>query len=443
MNIQVDSRKVKPGDTFVALRGNHDAHQYIEDAIEHGASLIVCEEGLYSVDTLVVEDTRTYLINYLKNNYYPQIKHLKLIGITGTNGKTTSAFLIYQALNKLNRKCAYIGTIGFYMDSKIRDLDNTTPDILEIYELLLECANKEVEHVVMEVSSHALDMRRVEGLEYDYAVFTNLTQDHLDYHKTFDNYLEAKQKLFKMLRKGGKSIVNIDDKYSSFFIDDNTLTYGFDSGTYQITNYHIKNHITHFSVNNDEYNIKLLGKHNVYNMLNVIIVLKEEGLELEMMKKVIEELVSPPGRMDIIHHQDKLAIVDYAHTPDAVLKIINAVREFAQDKIITIIGCGGNRDKTKRPLMAQVATELSDYVILTSDNPRFEDADEIICDMVNGLDNNNYEIESNREKAIKKGIQKINNNDILLVLGKGHETYQIIKDKKIDFDDKKIILDNL
>ncbi|MDD2435148.1 MAG: UDP-N-acetylmuramoyl-L-alanyl-D-glutamate--2,6-diaminopimelate ligase [Bacilli bacterium] len=371
------------------------------------------------------------------------MKHLKLIGITGTNGKTTSAFLIYQALNKLNRKCAYIGTIGFYMDSKIRDLDNTTPDILEIYELLLECANKEVEHVVMEVSSHALDMRRVEGLEYDYAVFTNLTQDHLDYHKTFDNYLEAKQKLFKMLRKGGKSIVNIDDKYSSFFIDDNTLTYGFDSGTYQITNYHIKNHITHFSVNNDEYNIKLLGKHNVYNMLNVIIVLKEEGLELEMMKKVIEELVSPPGRMDIIHHQDKLAIVDYAHTPDAVLKIINAVREFAQDKIITIIGCGGNRDKTKRPLMAQVATELSDYVILTSDNPRFEDADEIICDMVNGLDNNNYEIESNREKAIKKGIQKINNNDILLVLGKGHETYQIIKDKKIDFDDKKIILDNL
>ncbi|MDD4608308.1 MAG: UDP-N-acetylmuramoyl-L-alanyl-D-glutamate--2,6-diaminopimelate ligase [Bacilli bacterium] len=443
MNIKVDSRKVKRGDTFVALRSTNDGHKYIEDAIAAGASLVVCEEGLYSVDTMIVNDTRDYLINYLKDNYYSQISKLKLIGITGTNGKTTSAFLIHQVLNKLDIKCAYIGTIGLYIGEKIRDLPNTTPDILDIYEILFECAEKEVEYVVMEVSSHALDMRRVDGLEYDYTLFTNLTQDHLNYHGTMDNYCNAKQKLFKMLKSGGKSIVNVDDDYSKHFISKDTITYGFNKSDYQLSDYEIINNITYFKVNNNEYHIKLLGKHNVYNMLNVIIVLKDIGFSDMIIKEAISELTPPPGRMDIIHHKSNLAIVDYAHTPDAVEKIINAVREFAQNNIITIVGCGGNRDKAKRPIMAKIATDLSDYVIFTSDNPRLEEPDEIINDMVDGLDNLNYEIESNREKAIKKGIQKLNNSDILLVLGKGHETYQIIGDKKIDFDDKKIIIDNL
>ncbi len=443
MNIKVDSRKVKRGDTFVALRSTNDGHKYIEDAIAAGASLVVCEEGLYSVDTMIVNDTRDYLINYLKDNYYSQISKLKLIGITGTNGKTTSAFLIHQVLNKLDIKCAYIGTIGLYIEKKIRDLPNTTPDILDIYEILFECAEKEVEYVVMEVSSHALDMRRVDGLEYDYTLFTNLTQDHLNYHGTMDNYCNAKQKLFKMLKSGGKSIVNVDDDYSKHFISKDTITYGFNKSDYQLSDYEIINNITYFKVNNNEYHIKLLGKHNVYNMLNVIIVLKDIGFSDMIIKEAISELTPPPGRMDIIHHKSNLAIVDYAHTPDAVEKIINAVREFAQNNIITIVGCGGNRDKAKRPIMAKIATDLSDYVIFTSDNPRLEEPDEIINDMVDGLDNLNYEIESNREKAIKKGIQKLNNSDILLVLGKGHETYQIIGDKKIDFDDKKIIIDNL
>lgn len=443
MNIKVDSRKVKRGDTFVALRSTNDGHKYIEDAINAGASLVVCEEGLYSVDTMIVNDTRDYLINYLKDNYYSQISKLKLIGITGTNGKTTSAFLIHQVLNKLDIKCAYIGTIGLYIGKKVRDLPNTTPDILDLYEILFECAKKEVEYVVMEVSSHALDMRRVDGLEYDYTLFTNLTQEHLNYHGTMDNYCNAKQKLFKMLKSGGKSIVNVDDDYSKHFISKDTITYGFNKSDYQLSDYEIFNNITYFKVNNNEYHIKLLGKHNVYNMLNVIVVLKDIGFSDMIIKEAISELTPPPGRMDIIHHKSNLAIVDYAHTPDAVEKIINAVREFAQNNIITIVGCGGNRDKAKRPIMAKIATDLSDYVIFTSDNPRLEEPDEIINDMVDGLDNLNYEIESNREKAIKKGIQKLTNNDILLVLGKGHETYQIIGDKKIDFDDKKIIIDNL
>lgn len=443
MNVKVDSRKVIKGDTFVALRSVNDGHQYILDAIKNGAERIVCEEGIYDIDTLIVPDTRKYLIDYLKENYYSKIKKLKLIGVTGTNGKTTSCFLLYQALNKLGIKCAYIGTIGFYIDAKVSDLNNTTPDILDMYEMLLKCINEEVKYVVMEVSSHALDIGRVEGLEFDFAMFTNLTRDHLNYHKTMKNYALAKQKLFKMLRKDGKTIVNIDDRYRKYFIDEKTITYGFRPSKYRISKYGILNNETVFNVNKDPYTIKLLGKHNVHNMLNVIIVLKELKIDQKRIKKIVYELIAPPGRMDIIRHNDNAIIVDYAHTPDAVEKIIKAVKEFAKNKVYTIVGCGGNRDKTKRVLMAKVATDLSDYVIFTSDNPRNEDPNEIIKDMVDRLDNINYEIEVNREKAIKKGIQKLNNDDILLLLGKGHETYQIIGDKKIDFDDKKVVLDNL
>ncbi len=443
MNVKVDSRKVIKGDTFVALRSVNDGHQYILDAIKNGAERIVCEEGAYDVETMIVPDTRKYLIDYLKENYYSKIKKLKLIGVTGTNGKTTSCFLLYQALNKLGIKCAYIGTIGFYIDAKVSDLNNTTPDILDMYEMLLKCINEEVKYVVMEVSSHALDIGRVEGLEFDFAMFTNLTRDHLNYHKTMKNYALAKQKLFKMLRKDGKTIVNIDDRYRKYFIDEKTITYGFRPSKYRISKYGILNNETVFNVNKDPYTIKLLGKHNVHNMLNVIIVLKELKIDQKRIKKIVYELIAPPGRMDIIRHNDNAIIVDYAHTPDAVEKIIKAVKEFAKNKVYTIVGCGGNRDKTKRVLMAKVATDLSDYVIFTSDNPRNEDPNEIIKDMVDRLDNINYEIEVNREKAIKKGIQKLNNDDILLLLGKGHETYQIIGDKKIDFDDKKVVLDNL
>lgn len=443
MNVKVDSRKVIKGDTFVALRSVNDGHQYINDAIKNGAEKIVCEEGKYDVPTLIVPDTRKYLTDYLKTNYYSKIEQLKLIGVTGTNGKTTSCFLLYQALNKLGIKCAYIGTVGFYIDGKVSDLNNTTPDILEMYEMLLKCSSEKVKYVAMEVSSHALDMGRVEGLEFDFVMFTNLTRDHLNYHKTMKRYALAKQRLFKMLRKDGKSVVNIDDRYRKYFIDEKTITYGLKPSKYRISKYNIVNNKTVFNVNKDSYTTKLLGKHNVYNMLNVIIVLNELKIETKKIKGIIYELVAPPGRMDIIHHNDNIIIVDYAHTPDAVEKIIKAVKEFAKNKVYTIVGCGGNRDKTKRMIMAKVATDLSDHVIFTSDNPRNEKPDDIIKDMVYKLDNTNYEIEVNREKAIKRAIQKLSNNDILLLLGKGHETYQIIGDKKIEFDDKKIVLDNL
>ncbi len=435
--IRDDSRKIVKGDTFIALKKYHDGHDYVLDAIKKGASKVIVEKGLYDVETIVVNDTHQYLIEYLHDNYYDKIKHLKLIGMTGTNGKTTTCFLIYQALNKAHHKCAYIGTIGFYIDGKIKDLNNTTPDILELYELLLECVSKDVEYVVMECSSQALDMKRLDGLEFMYGIFSNLTQDHLDYHVTMDNYIKCKQLLFDKVTL--KTFVNIDDKNYTYFMRDNTITYGFGESDYMLSDDKLSLDGSTFKVNGVPYKSKLIGKHNLYNLLCVIALFGELKIDI---KDIVPLLSSPKGRMDVVKKDDNLIIIDYAHTPDAVEKVISSVKELQHQKIITIIGCGGNRDKTKRPLMGKIACLNSDVVIFTNDNPRYEDPDDIINDIV-PLEMNNYLIEKNREKAIIKGIQMLNKNDILLVLGKGHETYQIIKGVKYDFDDKEIVLRNI
>ena len=391
MNIKIDSRKVKKGDIFIALRGiNNDGHKYVRDAIENGATTVIVEEGEYSVNTILVKDTKEYLKEYLENNYYDEIKKLKLIGMTGTNGKTTTCYLIYQALNKLNKKCAYIGTLGFYLTDEERTISNTTPNIHELYEMLLECVQKNYEYVVMEVSSQGLSMGRVDTLIFDYVIFSNLTQDHLDYHGTIDNYVLEKQKLFNMTNNSF-AIINSDDKYKDYFILDNkNITYGKTSNDYKISN--IKSTIkgSNFKLNEKEYFTKLIGEYNIYNV-------------------VIVNLDSPNGRMDIIEYNNNIIIVDYAHTPDAVEKIITNVSKLPHNKIITLVGCGGNRDKTKRPIMGDIATHYSDYVIFTSDNPRYE-----------------------KPKKILK--------DIVLLLGKGHENYQIIKGKKYPFSDKEKVI---
>lgn len=434
MNIKDDSRKVNKGDIFVALKKFHDGHEYVLEAIKNGASKVVVEEGDYEVETIKVKNTHEYLVNYLYDNYYDKIKNLKLIGMTGTNGKTTTCFLIYQALNKLGIKCAYIGTIGFYLDKKIKVLNNTTPDILEIYELLLECVDNDCEYVVMECSSHALDMHRLAGLQFQYGIFSNLTQDHLDYHKNLENYIKAKQKLFDQVTI--KTLVNSDDKYKDYFVRDNTITYGL-NGDYKLSDINLKERT--FKVNNITYKTKLIGKHNIYNLLVVIALLSE----LKLNTKVIEELTCPPGRMDIVNFNNNMIVIDYAHTPDAVSKILDSVKELEFNKIITIIGCGGDRDSFKRPIMSKIACDNSDYVIFTNDNPRYENPNNIISDMLHNLDKFNYEIILNREKAIIKGIQMLEKNDILLVLGKGHENYQIINGVKHHFDDKEIVLKNI
>ena len=437
MNLKDDSRKIKKGDTFIALKKVNDGHDYINDAIKKGASKIIAERGNYEVETVIVKDTHKYLVDYLYDNYYDKIKKLKLIGMTGTNGKTTTCFLIYQALNKLNIKCAYIGTIGFYMDKKIKDLNNTTPDILEIYELLLECAFNDIEYVVMECSSQALAMHRLDKLKFKYGIFSNITEDHLDYHKTMPEYVKAKQILFDNVTD--KTFVNIDDEYKDYFLKENSITYGFNKSDYYLTDYVINLDGSSFKVNGKSYKTKLIGKHNLYNVLVVIALLSELNLDTH----IVNELQCPKGRMDIVRKNNNLIVVDYAHTPDAVNKIINAVKELKPNRIITIIGCGGNRDPYKRPIMSNIACSNSDWVIFTNDNPRGENPNNIISDMLHNLDKFNYEIILNRENAIIKGIQMLEKNDILLVLGKGHETYQVIDNKKYDFDDKEVVLKNI
>jgi len=357
--------------------------------------------------------------------------------MTGTNGKTTTCYLIYQALNKLGIKCAYIGTLGFYTD-KEKILNNTTPNLYEIYNMLLECVNNNYEYVVMEVSSQGLSMGRVNTLLFDYVIFSNLTQDHLDYHKTIDAYAQEKQKLFNMTRDS-IAIVNNDDKYKDYFLLDNkNITYGKNDSDYNISDIKSTLDGTRFKLNDERYITNLIGEYNIYNLSIVIILLK--CLNIESIYEVIKELTAPNGRMDIVKYKSNNIVVDYAHTPDAVLKIIKEVSKIKHNRIITMIGCGGNRDKTKRPIMGDIATKYSDFVIFTSDNPRYEKPKKILKDITCKLDNKNYKIIVNRKKAIKRGIQMLEKNDILLLLGKGHEDYQIIKSKKYPFSDKNIVL---
>mgnify|MGYP003306772759 CR=1 FL=1 len=438
MNIKIDSRNVKEGDTFIAIRGlNNDGHKYVTDAINNGATTVIVEEGEYSVNTIIVNDTKEYLREYLENNYYDRIKKLKLIGMTGTNGKTTTCYLIYQALNKLGIKCAYIGTLGFYTE-KEKELSNTTPNLYELYNMLLECVDNDYKYVVMEVSSQGISMGRVDTLLFDYVIFSNLTRDHLDYHKNMDSYVLEKQKLFTMTREG-IAIINNDDKYKDYFLLDNkNITYGKINSDYNINNIESTLDGTKFKLNDEDYFTKLIGEYNIYNISIVIILLRL--LNIENIKDIIKELNPPKGRMDIIKYNDNNIIVDYAHTPDAVEKIIKEVSKIPHNKVITIVGCGGNRDKTKRPIMGAIATNYSDYVIFTSDNPRYEKPKKILKDITCKLDNKNYKIVIKRKKAIKNAIQMLSKNDILLLLGKGHEEYQVIKDKRRPFSDKDVVL---
>lgn len=445
MNIKTNSKEIKKGDIFIALNGiTKDGHDYIESAIENGAEYIICEKGNYNKPFLKVDSTKKFLNDFLVNNFLPLIDDMKLIGITGTNGKTTSCFILYQLLNKLNIKAAYIGTLGFYIDSKIKDLDNTTPDIITMYNLLLECRKQNVKYVVMEVSSHSLKLDRLHGIKFDYTVFTNLTQDHLDFHKNMTDYLHSKLKLFDKLKENGISITNIDDEFSKYFKSDNNITYGFNNSDFKILGYnlYLDKVKYNFKYKNNTYRAKLNmpGKYNIYNSIISLIILNSIGIPIKKSIKLLNNIILPSGRMEIIKIKNSYAIIDYAHTPDAVLNVLKNVNEFKKGKVYTIIGCGGNRDKTKRKDMGQISTDYSDYVIFTNDNPRNEKPKDIIDDITSELSANNYEIIEDRKNAIKRGISMLKKEDILLILGKGHENYQIINGIKYHFSDKEEVL---
>lgn len=443
--IRTNSKEINQGDIFIAIKGErYDGHNFIEEAIKNGASKVVVEHGTYEVETIKVNDTKLYLNNFVKEYYLPRIKDLKLIGVTGTNGKTTSCFLLYQMLNKFNMPCAYIGTIGFYLKDNVKILRNTTPDILSLYQMLYECKINGMDYVAMEVSSHSLAQSRIAGLTFDYAIYTNLTQDHLDFHKDMNEYALTKQKLFKLLTSNGKAIINNDDKYSDQMKLNNYLTYGFTKSDYQVLKHRLENDHTSFILkhNDVEYNIisPLFGTYNIYNLLTMIIVLHQEGIKMTDIINKILLLKAPAGRMETIIYNNNKIIIDYAHTPDAVFNILNAVREFSNGKIYSIIGCGGNRDKTKRPKMAFYAMAMSDQVIITNDNPRFENPDDIIRDMLHNNTKQNYEVIKDRGHAIERGIEMLSENDALVILGKGHEDYQIINDEKRHHSDLEYVL---
>ncbi len=440
INIKTDSRKVKKGDTFVAIKGlTVDGHDYINQAIQLGACKIVCEHGTYSVETLVVPNTKEWLQEYIVNNYKDEVNKLKIIGVTGTNGKTTTCFLTYQLLKKLGVNACYMGTIGFYYNDVKRELPNTTPEILEVYSLLIEALEHGCTYAVMEVSSHALVQKRVEGISYTVVAFTNLTEDHLDYHKTMANYLSAKKLILNQISKDGFIIVNSDDSYHKEFEVNNYKTLGYNGQDYKIINYSdsTKGTLINFICNgqNLEVETNLKSKFNVYNYLTCFALLNELGFSTESLINATKDIYPPKGRCELVKVRNGLAVIDYAHTPDAVEKIIDAFTENKKGRIITLIGCGGDRDPIKRPIMGHIATEKSDYVIFTSDNPRTEDPNKILSDITIGLKKNNYEVVLDRVEAIKKGLDMIKDNDTLLILGKGHEDYQIIGHTKYHLDD--------
>ena len=411
INIKTDSRKVKPGDIFVALRGIvGDGHDFIPQAIKNGASKIIAEEGTYDVPYEIVPDTREYLNNYLKENYNKYLNEMHIIGITGTNGKTTTAYLIYDALNKLDKKCCYMGTVGYFRDKKICDLPNTTPEVTEVYDMLIDAYDLGYKYAVIEASSEGLLHRRLENVPFEYAIFTNLTQDHLNIHGTMENYARCKQKLFNQIRPNGKAIINFDDPNKNLFLFDynDNITYGFTGGNYHITDYQMSIMGSNFTFISDgvKQNIKvpLIGKYNIYNVLVTIIVLNYLGITYYDIYDVLLNINMPAGRMDMVEYQNNRIIVDYAHTPDAVLNVISTVKEVCEGKIYTVFGCTGDRDRTKRPIMTKIVTDLCDKAIITSDDLHNEDPNQIVNDMISGLTNSNYIIEMDRRKAIIEGM---------------------------------------
>lgn len=442
INIKIDSRRIQPGDTFVAIKGTTvDGHDYIDKAILNGATRVVVEHDVEcSVEKLVVEDTNKWLTDYISDTYSKEANELNLIAVTGTNGKTTTAYLTYQILNKLGSKTAYIGTIGFYLPGEdFIEIPNTTPNILDLYDLILTAKEHGCKNVMMEVSSHALHQERVKGLNYKVAAFTNLTQDHLDYHKTMENYLEAKKLILKQLE--GTMLVNADDPCADSWINSytNTKTYGLNGKDYKIDSYHDTEHGTYikFSTKDKDYEVEtnLRSTFNVYNYLTSLSLINNLGYSIEDIINVTPSIYPPKGRCEQIKVKDGEAVVDYAHTPDAVEKIVKAFSGNKKGRVITLVGCGGDRDPKKRPIMGRIAAENSDYVIFTSDNPRTEDPELIMKDILAGVTTDNYEVELDRRKAIVKALDMINKNDIVLILGKGHEDYQILGHEKVHLDD--------
>ncbi len=450
-NITYDSRKVTEGSLFICISGFvTEGCKYINEAIKNGAKAIMLEHFMNlgeNITIVIVDNTRNTMPKIASNFYNNPSNKLKLIGVTGTNGKTTTTFLIENILKSYEKKVGMIGTIETHIGNKILESQRTTPESLDLQYLLSEMVKENVEYVVMEVSSHSLVLDRVVGCNFDIGIFTNLTQDHLDFHKTMENYINAKSQLFKMCRLG---IINIDNNYSDYIKDMATcdiITFGIDNNAnFKAENVRLCQNGVYFDVNIDsksiDFFVPIPGKFNVYNSLGAIAACYNIGIPIDKIKEGLKNIKGVLGRCQTIHSNKGFSvIVDYAHTPDGLKNIITTINEFAKGSTIVIFGCGGDRDKTKRAIMGEIAGNLSDFCIITSDNPRSENPEDILFDIEQGILKTKckYIKIVDREEAIKYALNIAEKSDIVLIAGKGHENYQIFKEKTIHFDDVEIV----
>lgn len=454
-DVQIDSRKVKPGTVFIAVKGGAaDGHQFIDKAVDAGAAAVVYEMALKEKKEGIVYvqvENSAAAAGYMAHNFFGQpSEKMKLVGVTGTNGKTTIATLLYKLFTSLGYKCGLLSTVENHIGDKTVAATHTTPDAISLNQLLKQMADEECTHVFMETSSHAIHQHRITGLQYAGGIFSNITHDHLDYHKTFDEYIRVKKAFFDSLSSSAFAISNADDKRGAVMLQNtNAGKYFYSLKTLaDFKGKILENSLTGLvmNVNDQEVHFRLIGEFNAYNLLAVYgaaICMNEDKQEV---LRCLSVLTGAEGRFEyIVSAKEKLiAIVDYAHTPDALLNVLATIKKLKKgfESVITVVGCGGDRDKTKRPVMAEVACEHSDKVIFTSDNPRSEEPEQIIRDMEQGLAvaaKRKYISIADRKEAIKTAISLAKAEDIILVAGKGHEKYQEIKGIRNHFDDKEVV----
>ena len=454
-SLQIDSRKAAPGSCFIAIKGNSiDGHDYIDKAIEMGAVAVVCEkipQNIVEGVTYVSVMNTSLSAGIMSHHFYgePSTK-MKVVGVTGTNGKTTIATLLFKLYTQLGYKCGLISTVQNQIGDEIIASTHTTPDAISLNSLLAKMHTEECDYVFMECSSHAIDQQRIAGIEFAAAVFSNISHDHLDYHKTFEEYIRVKKSWFDGLPKKAIAISNADDKRGLVMLQ-NTAAKKYLYSLKTLADFKgkiLENGLTglHMTVNDLEVYFKLIGEFNAYNLLAVFAVAICLGEDKNKVLQIMSNLTGAEGRFDYIisENENIVGIVDYAHTPDALLNVLVTIKNLRQGekKIITVVGCGGNRDNAKRPIMTEVACQHSDKVILTSDNPRFEDPSEILKQMevgVNVVSRKKCITIADRKEAIKTAVSLADREDIILVAGKGHEKYQEINGVKYDFDDKEVL----
>ena len=456
--VESNSQKIESGYVFVAIKGfTVDGHEYIENAIKSGAVAVVVQEGCdlelvkkLDVTVVMVPDTRKALAIISSNFYGNPSKKLKLIGVTGTKGKTTTTFMIKEILERAGKKVGLIGTIATYINGKkMADSERTTPESLELQRIFAQMVAEEVEYVVMEVSSQSLKLHRVEGCQFEMAIFTNLSEDHISEkeHPDMKDYFESKLKIIEMSKR---TFVNIDDLYGNKipdkFEDKNITSYGIDNaGEVLAKDITITNSYVDFKVKmgdrNERVKVGIPGRFSVYNSLAAICVVRQLGVDTETIKKALLE-VRVPGRSEVIDNNKELTImIDYAHSPESLESILRASKSYTRGNVISVFGCGGDRDKRKRPIMGEISGRIADYTIITSDNPRTEKPEEIVKEIEAGIKKTKgkYSVIVDRKEAIKEAINMLHKNDILILAGKGHETYQEINGEKYPFDERIII----